>query len=196
MDSKVLSATANSVICTPAVSPHTWERIMTNEEMQRTMEFILEQQAQVAASIQRSDEERIRDKPRLVRLEESFQRLVVLSEIADSRLDRLESKSSALESNIERLESSTSAVAANVGRLESNTSALAANIGRLESNTSALAANIERLEFNTSALERNMSTLQANMDALAISQAQTQESLRAYLEKVASIVLCKRSSVV
>src|SRR5215207_3930785 len=170
MHSKVLSPTPNSVICTPAVSPHTWERIMTNEEMQRTMEFILEQQAQVAASIQRSDEERIRDKPRLVRLEESFQRLVVLSEIADSRLDRLESKTSALESNIERL--------------ESNTSALAANIGRLESNTSALAVNIERLEFNTRALERNMSTLQANMAALAVSQALTEESLRAYLESV------------
>jgi hypothetical protein len=44
---------------------------MTNEEMHRTMEFIVEQQ--VAANIQRLREERIRDNPRLARFEESFQ---------------------------------------------------------------------------------------------------------------------------
>jgi hypothetical protein len=44
---------------------------MTNEEMQKTMEFILEHQAQFAVNIQRLQEERIRDQPRLARLEES-----------------------------------------------------------------------------------------------------------------------------
>lgn len=70
---------------------------MTNEERHRTMEFILEQQAHFAAHLQQLEEERIRDRPRLARLEESFQRLVQLAEISDSRLDRLESTSSALE---------------------------------------------------------------------------------------------------
>ena len=42
---------------------------MTNEEMQRTMEFIVEQQAQFAANIQRLQEERIRDTPRITILE-------------------------------------------------------------------------------------------------------------------------------
>ena len=64
---------------------------MTNEEMQRTMEFIVEQQAQFAANIQRLQEERIRDNPRLTRLEESFQLLVQLAQTTDTRLDRLES---------------------------------------------------------------------------------------------------------
>ena len=45
---------------------------MTNEEIQRTMEFILGQQAQFAANIHLLQEERIRDSPRLTRLEESF----------------------------------------------------------------------------------------------------------------------------
>jgi hypothetical protein len=63
---------------------------MTNEEIQRTMEFILEQQAQFAASIQRAEEQRIRDTPRLTRLEESFQSLTELAQITDWRLDRLE----------------------------------------------------------------------------------------------------------
>ena len=36
---------------------------MTGEEMQRTMESIVAQQAQFASNIQRLDEERIRDRP-------------------------------------------------------------------------------------------------------------------------------------
>ena len=76
---------------------------MTNEEIQRTMEFILGQQAQFAANIQRLQEERIRDNPRLIRLEESFQLLVRLAENSDSRLDGLESSTSALEANMAAL---------------------------------------------------------------------------------------------
>ena len=67
---------------------------MTNEEITRTMEFILRQQAQFAANFQRLDEERIRDRPRLARVEESFQLLVKLAQNTDSRLDRVESKTS------------------------------------------------------------------------------------------------------
>jgi len=83
---------------------------MTNEEMRRTMEFVVEQQAQFAANFQRAEEERVRDKPRLARLEDSFQRLVTLCEITDARLDmtdtrldRLEANESALEANMSRL---------------------------------------------------------------------------------------------
>ena len=76
---------------------------MTNEEIQRTMQFILEQQAQFAANIQRLQEERIRDNPRLTRLEESFQVLVRLAEHTDTRMDRLESGASALEANMAAL---------------------------------------------------------------------------------------------
>ena len=52
---------------------------MTNEEMQKMMEFILEHQAQFAVNIQRLQEERLADQPRLARLEESFQLLVQLA---------------------------------------------------------------------------------------------------------------------
>jgi chromosome segregation ATPase len=76
---------------------------MTNEEMHRTMEFIIEQQAQFAANIQRLQEERIRDNPRLTRLEESFQLLVQLAQTTDTRLDRLESTTFTLESNMAAL---------------------------------------------------------------------------------------------
>ena len=76
---------------------------MTPEEMQRTMEFIVQQQAQFAASIQKLEEERTRDNGRIARLEDSFQILVQLAENTESRLDRVESTSSALESKMTAL---------------------------------------------------------------------------------------------
>lgn len=48
--------------------------------MQKTMEFIREHQAQFEANIKRLHEERLRDHPRLTRLEESFQLLVQLAQ--------------------------------------------------------------------------------------------------------------------
>jgi hypothetical protein len=76
---------------------------MNNEEIQKTMEFILEQQAQFAANIQKSQEERIRDGSRIKRLEESFQLLVQLAQSTDTRLDSLESNTAALETNMAAL---------------------------------------------------------------------------------------------
>ena len=69
---------------------------MNNEEIQKTMEFILEQQAQFAANIQKLQEERMRDDPRIKRLEESFQLLVQLAQSTDTRLDTLETNMATL----------------------------------------------------------------------------------------------------
>lgn len=90
---------------------------MNNEEMQRTMEFILGQQAQFAANMQRLEEERSRDTPRLARLEESFQGLVALAEITDAKLDRVESSTSTLEANVDKLVSGTGTLEANMAIL-------------------------------------------------------------------------------
>ncbi len=72
---------------------------MTNEEMHQTMEFILEHQAQLTASVERMgedfrrrEEEWARDQPRLARVEESFVVLVQLAENLDSRLDESDSR--------------------------------------------------------------------------------------------------------
>jgi hypothetical protein len=70
---------------------------MTDEERQRLMEFILEQQAQLNASVQQLDEERIRERPRMAELRESFKTLVQLSIKYDERLDTLDSSTGALE---------------------------------------------------------------------------------------------------
>jgi histone deacetylase complex regulatory component SIN3 len=63
---------------------------MNSEEIQKTMGFILEQQAQFAANIQKLQEERMRDDSRIRRLEESFQLLVQLAQRTDTRLATLE----------------------------------------------------------------------------------------------------------
>ena len=63
---------------------------MTNEEIQRTMDFILGQQAQIAASFQRQEEERKRDGARIKRLEEAFQLVAQLAQATETRLERLE----------------------------------------------------------------------------------------------------------
>lgn len=59
---------------------------MTNEELEKTMQFIVEQQAQFSANFQRMEEAREKDSPRIARLEESFQLLVQLAESHDERL--------------------------------------------------------------------------------------------------------------
>ena len=97
---------------------------MTNEEMHRTMEFIIVQQAQFAANIQRLQEERIRDNPRLTRLEESFQLLVQLAQITDTRLDRLESTTVTIESTTSTLEANMAALAAAQAHADQRLSAL------------------------------------------------------------------------
>lgn len=90
---------------------------MTNEEMQHTMEFIIEQQAQFAANIQRLQEERVHDTPRITRLEESFQLLVRLAENSDLRMDRLESETTAIETKTSLLETTTADLVANMTAL-------------------------------------------------------------------------------
>lgn len=97
---------------------------MTNEEMQKTMEFILGHQAQFVVNIQRLQEERIRDHSRLNRLEESFQLLVQLAQTSDSRVDRLESNMVNLESNMVRLESNMAALAIAQAHTDQRLSAL------------------------------------------------------------------------
>src|SRR5687768_6860137 len=90
---------------------------MTNEEIQRTMEFILEQQAQFASNIQRLQEERIHDDVRTRRLEESFQLLVQLAQSTDTRLDNVESHTTALDTRLDNVESHTTALEANMAAL-------------------------------------------------------------------------------
>jgi hypothetical protein len=97
---------------------------MTNEEIQKTMGFIVEQQAQFAVNIQRLQEERLHDRPRLTRLEESFQLLVQLAQTTDARLETIESYMIPLESNMIALQSNMATLAAAQAHSDERLSAL------------------------------------------------------------------------
>lgn len=100
---------------------------MTNEQMQRTMEFIVEQQARFAANIQRHDEnfrrleeERIRDRPRITELEKSFKILVELCRTHDIRMDDAEFRTTTLEESVRRLNLLVKKNQARLEQLEQN----------------------------------------------------------------------------
>src|SRR5882724_8918998 len=73
---------------------------MADEEIQRAIEFIVQQQAKYAARLEK-------DAPRLAMLEESFKMLVELARGADERLDqnaaRLDQDAARLERDAPRL---------------------------------------------------------------------------------------------
>ena len=60
---------------------------MTGDDMERTMQFILEQQAQFMANIQILQEQRARDDERLARLEGAFVQLTELAVSANERMN-------------------------------------------------------------------------------------------------------------
>lgn len=100
---------------------------MTDEERRRTMEFILEQQAQFAANVQRHEEnfrrlqeDRMRDRPRIRELEKSFNTLVELCRTHDIRLDDAEFRSITMEESIRRLDVMLKKNLARVEQIEKN----------------------------------------------------------------------------
>jgi ABC-type transporter Mla subunit MlaD len=97
---------------------------MTNEEIQRTMDFILGQQAQIAASFQRQEEERKRDGARIKRLEEAFQLVAQLAQATETRLERLETSSTNLEARTSNLDARMEELAAAQAHADERLSAL------------------------------------------------------------------------
>ena len=100
---------------------------MTDEERRRTMEFILEQQAQFAANVQRHEEnflrlqeDRKRDLPRIRELEKSFNTLVELCRVHDIRLDSVEFRSITMEESIRRLDALLKKNLARLEQIEKN----------------------------------------------------------------------------
>src|ERR1043165_62884 len=97
---------------------------MMNENIRRNMEFIVEQQARFAARLERLEEERIRDKPRQAELQKSFQTVVELLKIQESRLDRVEFKTDVLKTKNTALETNMAALAAAQAHADQRLSAL------------------------------------------------------------------------
>src|ERR1051326_4187367 len=104
---------------------------MMNENIRRNMEFIVEQQARFAARLERLEEERIRDQPRQAELQKSFQTVVELMRIQESRIDPSESR-------MDRTEFDSPATALRTSAIETNRAALAAAQAHADERLSAL----------------------------------------------------------
>ena len=76
---------------------------MTPEERERTMEFSLEQQAQFFVALQREHEDRVKDRPRLARLEAVFIQLTELAQIQSRRIEQNERTSKEMLSRLDRI---------------------------------------------------------------------------------------------
>ena len=146
---------------------------MTYEQMQHTMEFIVEQQARFTVNIQqleegfkRQEEERIRDRPRLARLEQSYQTVVELLKNYDSRMDdhvsrmdRVEGENSRLEIALARF---TEKSDARIDRVEGESSRLETALARF---TEKSDARIDRVEGESSRLETALARFTEKTDA-------------------------------
>jgi len=73
---------------------------MTGDEMERTMQFILEQQAQFTVNIQTLQEERARDAERLARVERAFVQLTELAVSAHERMGEHDARLASVEEAI------------------------------------------------------------------------------------------------
>lgn len=90
---------------------------MTNEEMQKTIEFILEQQALYASRMER-------DETRLTRLEDAFAMLVNIARITDERLDNTHERLDTMESRLGILTEKMTALAEAQAYVDQRLSAL------------------------------------------------------------------------
>ncbi len=84
---------------------------MANEEIQRAIEFIVQQQAQYAARLEK-------DEPRLARLEESFKMLVELVRRTNERPDRTGETRATLSHTVNELKQRTIADESRLASLE------------------------------------------------------------------------------
>lgn len=84
---------------------------MANDDIQAKMEFILEQQAQLASKVDALVEIQAHSETRLSRVEESFVLLVQMTKITDERLDTLTDKVNVLTDKVNALTDNVEALA-------------------------------------------------------------------------------------
>jgi DNA repair ATPase RecN len=91
---------------------------LTNEEIQRAIEFIIQQQAEYAARFER-------DESRIAKLEESFTILVELARGTDERLDTITDALATLSNTMNELVQRTMSDEVRLARLEESFTLLA-----------------------------------------------------------------------
>jgi len=162
---------------------------MTEEERQRTMDFILQQQARTTAHVEELQEYRKRHAPQWEAFQASFVQLVELTRIMDERLDNgdfrgtaLETRSDALETRSAVLEASMAHLAQAQAHADERVSALAASQAQTNEQMKALAVTQAHADERLSALAVTQAHADERLSALAVSQAHADERVSALID--------------
>ena len=145
---------------------------MNNEEFDRRMAFIVEQQAQFASDIQQLQESQARTDQVVAQTAEvvgQFGEVVTrLANVTHAGFTEVNAKINALIDAQIRTEE-------NIARLEKNTEE---NIGRLEKNIARLEKNVARTDENVARLEKNVARTDENLMRTEKNVASTDQSLK------------------
>ncbi len=145
---------------------------MTNEEMQKTMQFILEQQAQFVVDIQKLQESQTQTNDLLTRLAAVTVRGF---EETNAKIDAL------VDSQIRLTEAQTRNEEA-ITDINAKINALVDSNVRLSEGQERLSEKLERLSESHERLSESEARLSEKMERLSESQAKTDERLRHLME--------------
>lgn len=155
---------------------------MTNEEMERAMQFILEQQAQTAASQQRHEEFLQRHEEALQKHEETIRRIEAMQEVASQQITHLSSALLELAGAQARAEARAEASAA-----ETNDKINTLIASQMKADE-RIAASERRLTEVTAASERRLAELAAGTGERFAALAQSQADSNRRLDRLADTV--------
>lgn len=148
---------------------------MNNEELNRKMDFIVEQQAQFASDIQQLRESQSTTERLIVQtvngLNETNEVVTRLARVTHAGFTEVNAKLNAVvdaqirtEGNIVRLEGNLTRLEGNVTRLEGSVTRLEAKVSQQQDNISRLDENVSRLEVNVSQTSESVRTLKETVE--------------------------------
>src|SRR5215813_2958084 len=137
---------------------------MNNEEFDRKMAFIVEQQARFASDIQQLQESQARTDQVVAQIGDVVTRLANVTHAGftevNAKINALIDAQIRTEENIARLEKNTEE---NIGRLEKNVARLEKNVARTDENIARLEKNVARTDENVARLEKNIARTEENL---------------------------------
>jgi hypothetical protein len=125
---------------------------MTDEERQRTMDFILQQQARMDANVEELQEYRKHNEPVWNAFQKSFVTLVELTRIMDERMDNGDLRITALETRSDVLETRSAVLEASMAHLAQAQAHAAQAQAHADERVSALAETQAHADERVSAL--------------------------------------------
>ena len=158
---------------------------MTNEELERKMEFIVEHQAQFASDIQQLGDAQARTEQNLVRTE---QVVSGLANVVDQGLRVTQEGFRDVNAKIDVLVNSQIALTQAQSRTEENLKNTDAKIDALVDSQIALTEAQSRTDENLKRTDENLKDVNAKIEALTQAQSRTEENINRTGENLKNLI--------